>query len=327
MCKLFLYWGVICMILCVCVSKEIPPQKNSGLQSWISSFTPRLHRWTNAFVFCQATHWLLWWCTDSWAKQVLKIPEKGLGEGEWANNTINDFGLLLFWGNLAEAYLGDDPRETCATFEIIWIHMLNCWPLLQCMELCLVPGSLLITRFGSSVPYQGDDDPQICGNNSGDSEFGWHNLHNVKMLNMWPRGQFVPFFWMSWKYVSNFQDVSSYFIVSLCFLLEWYTLVHHSTVLCSNCRRDDLRIWFKREELAHTGAHKINNAIGQAGKWSRCITKIPYVFPCISEFWEELWALHMGGKDGFGFNNIIIYSYLIMIFILIFTCIYIYIVK
>lgn len=32
----------------------------------------------------------------------------------------------------------------------------------------------------------------------------------------------------------------------------------------------------------------------------------------------------MGGKDGFGFNNIIIYSYLIMIFILIFTCIYIY---
>lgn len=35
-----------------------------------------------------------------------------------------------------------------------------------------MPGSLLITRFGSSVPYQGDDDPQICGNNSGDSEFG-----------------------------------------------------------------------------------------------------------------------------------------------------------
>ena len=23
-------------------------------------------------------------------------------------------------------------------------------------------------------------------------------------------------------------------------------------------------IWFKREELAHTGAHKINNAVGQA---------------------------------------------------------------
>ena len=26
----------------------------------------------------------------------------------------------------------------------------------------------------------------------------------------------------------------------------------------------DLRIWLKREDLAHTGAHKINNALGQA---------------------------------------------------------------
>lgn len=24
------------------------------------------------------------------------------------------------------------------------------------------------------------------------------------------------------------------------------------------------KIWFKREEMAHTGAHKINNAVGQA---------------------------------------------------------------
>ena len=65
------------------------------------------------------------------------------------------------------------------------------------------------------------------------------------------------------------------FKFSRCFKLfynfPWFhfkcrTLVYHSTVLCSNFRRDDLRIWFKREELAHTGAHKINNAIGQAGK-------------------------------------------------------------
>ena len=26
----------------------------------------------------------------------------------------------------------------------------------------------------------------------------------------------------------------------------------------------DAQIWLKREELAHTGAHKINNAVGQA---------------------------------------------------------------
>src|SRR5690606_35927924 len=29
-------------------------------------------------------------------------------------------------------------------------------------------------------------------------------------------------------------------------------------------RRWGAEIWFKREDLAHTGAHKINNALGQA---------------------------------------------------------------
>mmetsp|Transcript_12206 Transcript_12206/g.22535 ORF Transcript_12206/g.22535 Transcript_12206/m.22535 type:complete len:740 (+) Transcript_12206:70-2289(+) len=40
------------------------------------------------------------------------------------------------------------------------------------------------------------------------------------------------------------------------------TPIYHAKRLSAHCGGAD--IWFKREELAHTGAHKINNAIGQA---------------------------------------------------------------
>jgi tryptophan synthase len=40
------------------------------------------------------------------------------------------------------------------------------------------------------------------------------------------------------------------------------TPIYHAKRLSDHC--GGAQIWFKREELAHTGAHKINNAIGQA---------------------------------------------------------------
>ena len=40
------------------------------------------------------------------------------------------------------------------------------------------------------------------------------------------------------------------------------TPLYHAKRLTDFC--GGAQIWFKREELAHTGAHKINNAIGQA---------------------------------------------------------------
>lgn len=40
------------------------------------------------------------------------------------------------------------------------------------------------------------------------------------------------------------------------------TPIYHAKRLTEHC--GGAQIWFKREELAHTGAHKINNAIGQA---------------------------------------------------------------
>ena len=46
-------------------------------------------------------------------------------------------------------------------------------------------------------------------------------------------------------------------------LADWAgrpTPIHHARRLSG----DGARIWLKREDLAHTGAHKINNALGQA---------------------------------------------------------------
>merc|ERR1712151_524230 len=40
------------------------------------------------------------------------------------------------------------------------------------------------------------------------------------------------------------------------------TPLYHAKRLTKLC--GGAQIWFKREELAHTGAHKINNAVGQA---------------------------------------------------------------
>jgi tryptophan synthase len=40
------------------------------------------------------------------------------------------------------------------------------------------------------------------------------------------------------------------------------TPIYHAKNLTEKC--GGAQIWFKREELAHTGAHKINNSIGQA---------------------------------------------------------------
>ncbi len=40
------------------------------------------------------------------------------------------------------------------------------------------------------------------------------------------------------------------------------TMTYHAKRLTEMC--GGAQIWLKREELAHTGAHKINNAIGQA---------------------------------------------------------------
>ena len=63
------------------------------------------------------------------------------------------------------------------------------------------------------------------------------------------------------------------------------------------------RIWLKREDLNHTGAHKINNALGQAllairmGKkmnnrrnWSRSAWSC-YCY-CLCEIWLEMYYLH-----------------------------------
>ncbi len=43
------------------------------------------------------------------------------------------------------------------------------------------------------------------------------------------------------------------------------TMTYHAKRLTEMC--GGAQIWLKREELAHTGAHKINNAIGQVCKW------------------------------------------------------------
>jgi len=64
----------------------------------------------------------------------------------------------------------------------------------------------------------------------------------------------------------------SLFDVDSCFLAPCRASLHLSlppptslpNAFCALLQMGGAQIWLKREDLAHTGAHKINNAIGQA---------------------------------------------------------------
>ena len=59
------------------------------------------------------------------------------------------------------------------------------------------------------------------------------------------------------------------------------------------------KIWFKREELAHTGAHKINNAVGQALLAKRLGLHPPGpAFPPLAVGCSWLWSGQSGGLQG-----------------------------
>ncbi len=68
------------------------------------------------------------------------------------------------------------------------------------------------------------------------------------------------------------------------------TMTYHAKRLTELC--GGAQIWLKREELAHTGAHKINNAIGQA----RCARRAPIPLAKSTDFaGEDIWF-----SGGFG---------------------------
>src|ERR1700716_3311442 len=59
------------------------------------------------------------------------------------------------------------------------------------------------------------------------------------------------------------------------------------------------KVWLKREDLAHTGAHKINNAIGQAhrrGDWCRAAWSRER--GCVRPPRPALYGLHGSGRHG-----------------------------
>ena len=57
-------------------------------------------------------------------------------------------------------------------------------------------------------------------------------------------------------------DFETEFMALLCDYVGRPTPVTHASRLSAHC--GGAQIWLKREDLAHTGAHKINNALGQA---------------------------------------------------------------
>jgi len=117
----------------------------------------------------------------------------------------------------------------------------------------------LVTSISLQDQNQKDDDTNLPSNNGRFGQYGGQYVPETLMPALFELEKAAEDAWKDIKFIEELNHLLKTYVGRETPLYEAKRLTEHYKKNDINCR-----IWLKREDLNHTGAHKINNALGQA---------------------------------------------------------------
>ena len=117
----------------------------------------------------------------------------------------------------------------------------------------------MVTSISLKDQNQKDDDTNLPSNNGRFGQYGGQYVPETLMPALFELEKAAEDAWKDIKFIEELNHLLKTYVGRETPLYEAKRLTEHYKKNDINCR-----IWLKREDLNHTGAHKINNALGQA---------------------------------------------------------------
>ena len=117
----------------------------------------------------------------------------------------------------------------------------------------------MVTSISLKDQNQKDDDTNLPSNNGRFGQYGGQYVPETLMPALFELEKAAKDAWKDIKFIEELNHLLKTYVGRETPLYEAKRLTEHYKKNDINCR-----IWLKREDLNHTGAHKINNALGQA---------------------------------------------------------------
>ena len=117
----------------------------------------------------------------------------------------------------------------------------------------------MVTSISLKDQNQKDDDTNLPSNNGRFGQYGGQYVPETLMPALFELEKAAEDAWKDIKFIEELNHLLKTYVGRETPLYEAKRLTEHYKTNDINCR-----IWLKREDLNHTGAHKINNALGQA---------------------------------------------------------------